>query len=248
MKPFEYAALADVEDRHWWFRLLREEIIAAIDAHFGDRRNLRMLDAGCGTGGLIAHLLKHGPVERAVGIDYNPLALHYAQHKCTAHLVRADATQLPFADGVFDLITSIDVLYAREAYVNFDRALGEVRRCLRPGGLFILQLPAYQWMRSQHDTNVHTAHRFVLAEVHARLLEAGFAAPSVFYRYSLLLPLALVARHLRKGQADRSEVQALPGWSDTIFYRVARVEQYLGRWRLPFGLSVFAVVAKAREP
>ncbi|HEY3172044.1 MAG TPA: class I SAM-dependent methyltransferase, partial [Thermoanaerobaculia bacterium] len=57
MNPGEYAAMFAVEDRHWWYVGVRREVERSLEAvrpRGTDR--LRILDAGCGTGGLLANL------------------------------------------------------------------------------------------------------------------------------------------------------------------------------------------------
>ena len=100
-----------------------------------------VLDVGVGTGRLPLALLRqwdfHG---RVVGLDLSPKMLAVARRKTQAHaqcvgLVRDDATSLPFADGVFDAVTSLEVL---ELLPSPQGALLEMVRVLKPGGHFIM--------------------------------------------------------------------------------------------------------------
>ena len=70
-----FQRLHDVEERHWWSQGMRDVAEALIEAHFGRRDDLDILDAGCGTGitlGWLRRYSRHRPVE---GIDVAPEAL-----------------------------------------------------------------------------------------------------------------------------------------------------------------------------
>src|SRR5512141_1296120 len=56
VNPGEYGALYRTEDRHWWFAAVRRDIARAIERHAPAGERLRWLDAGSGTGGLLARL------------------------------------------------------------------------------------------------------------------------------------------------------------------------------------------------
>ncbi len=55
MNADEYRRMADVEDRMWWYRGLHDVVLAALD-RWGPRPLPSLLDAGCGTGGLLRRL------------------------------------------------------------------------------------------------------------------------------------------------------------------------------------------------
>ena len=83
MNADEYLKLAEVEDRMWYFRSLHAHVareLARMRPGGGD-----VLDAGCGTGGLILRLREANPAWRFAGIDFMPLACELARRRCLSH-------------------------------------------------------------------------------------------------------------------------------------------------------------------
>ncbi len=249
MNPREYEALFEVEDRHWWFVELRREITRAL-ARFRRRpaaQVSRWLDAGSGTGGLLWNL---GQAQDGVhvGIEVSIDGLCWARVRGLRRLVRGSVTALPFAEGSFDAVTSIDVLCHRD--VDEPRALREIQRCLKSGGILVLQVPAFDWLRSEHDEAVWTNRRYSRREMDGLLGEAGFSLRQSFYRNSLLFPAAalyrLVRRRWRSGPEARSDVRPATRFANAVLSRVLRAESSLRAVgvRCPFGLSVFCVAEK----
>src|SRR5574341_444597 len=135
MQPSEYENIARLEDTHWWYRGMAAISLSLLRPHTNNGLGtLRILDAGCGTGGMLSRLAEFG---RPVGVDYHPLALVHAKGR--APLARASVEQLPFANDFFDLLTSFDVLCHRG--VADDRsALAEFFRVLKPGGILLIRV------------------------------------------------------------------------------------------------------------
>lgn len=243
MNPREYAAMFEVEDRHWWYRAVRRDVEAALSEF---ARPGPLLDAGCGTGGLLASL----PLERkgeSAGVEISTEGLRLARSRGLRRLVRGSAARLPFAGGAFRAIVCIDVLAHRD--VDAEQALSEFRRCLGAGGVLVLQLPAFDWLRSAHDEAVWTRRRYRKKEVERLLSRAGFVPRRSFYRNSLLFPFAAARRLLSKRAARgeaRSDVGPVAPFWNAAFAGVLRFESALRRAgpRFPFGLSVFCVCEK----
>lgn len=103
----------------------------------------RLLDAGCGTGNLLRAARETQPQLALAGIDFSHQMLRRAADKVpTATLSRGDLNQpLPFADGSFDVVTCVNVLYAVE---NPEKTVSELRRVLAPGGRLIMTSPKSQ--------------------------------------------------------------------------------------------------------
>jgi SAM-dependent methyltransferase len=247
MNPREYTALFEVEDRHWWFGGLRWEIARELARQGPVGGFLRWLDAGSGTGGLLANLEVPGR-PAGIGLDFSAEGVALARRRPGLRLALGSVERLPFPDSSFDLVTSIDVLCHRN--VKESQALSEAFRALAPGGILVLQVPAFDSLRGEHDLAVWTNRRYRLGEVVGLLEETGFAVRRRFYRNSILFPAAALRRLLRRdpGQVGvaRSEVGPVSRAADFLFSCVLRFEEALhgaGAW-FPFGLSVFCVAVK----
>lgn len=246
MEPSEYRAIHAVEERHWWYIGMRAITEGLVETLYPGRNDLRILDAGCGTGGAMAYLSRFGAV---TGCDVSSLALGFCRARGLTSLGQASVTALPFPAATFDLVTSFDVLYHR-AVGDTLAALRDFRRVLRPGGRVLLRLPAFDWLRGGHDVVIHTERRFTTHEVAASLHESGFIVERLSYANTLLFPLAAAKRLLERaapgGPVARSDVAHNPAWLDIVLSQPLRAEAaWLRRRGLPVGLTVVAVGRKA---
>ena len=117
-------------DRLWWNRT----------AHaFSDvlrRPNAEVLDLCCGTGDMAFALRRrlHGAPTQIIGADFSHAMLVRAEQKSGDRNIRwveADALNLPFATGQFQLVTSA---FGFRNLANYDRGLAEIYRVLAPNG------------------------------------------------------------------------------------------------------------------
>src|SRR5512133_2727232 len=113
-----------VEDRHFWFRGLRRFLRPLLARAVAGRRGASLLDCGCGTGVNLPLLARLGS---AWAVDLNPYGLAQARRRGFTRVARATVACLPFPDGSFDVVTSIDVLYSLGAD-DERRAVAEIFR------------------------------------------------------------------------------------------------------------------------
>lgn len=242
MDALEYDKMDAVEDRMWWYRALHGHALRALARLPEDAA---ILDAGCGTGGFLAKLRRARPGARLAGLEYDAGAAERAARKARAQVAAGSINALPFAGESFDAALSLDVLCHRA--VEPARALAELRRVIRPGGLLLLNLPAHEWLRSAHDARVHTARRFERRAVRAMLAEAGFGAVDAHHWNSLLLPLMVLRRKvLARGDDSGSDVHDYPRWLDAALHAATRAEAALlgAGLRFPAGGSLLATATR----
>lgn len=237
--PELYRDMAAVEDRHWWFAGLWALVRGSVGAL---PAGARVLDAGCGTGGIIRRVRRWRPDLAIAGVDLSPLALGFARERGARGLARSHVETLPFRESAFDAVACLDVLYTDG--VDDRAALAELARVVRPGGRCIVNVPAYDWLRGAHDVACATRHRYTAPEVRALLSGAGFVVRRVSYWNTVLLPL-VVAWRLASRRGTRSDLRPAPAVVNAALGLLVRGEATLAlRTGLPFGASVFAVGVK----
>ena len=118
----------------------------------------------------------NGRTSRRPGLEYNPGAAARAAAKSGVPVVgRHDQRACPSPMPASRAVVSLDVLC--HAAVDPAQALAEMLRVLAPGGVLIVNLPAFDWLRSAHDIRVQNARRFTAGDRRARCWPAaGLAA------------------------------------------------------------------------
>ncbi len=254
MQTEDYQYLYDLEAQFWWFAGMRKITAALLDPLLAEKRDGVILDIGCGTGGNLEWLRRYVGDGRIIGLDFVDTALHFCQQAGAQILVQASATDLPFAAEAFDLVTSFDVLEQLGGSAD-ERAMHEMYRVLRPGGVAFVRVPAYEWMKSGHDAALNSQHRYTLGEMRGKLERAGFKIRRATYANSLLLPVVMMRRLVLKrlGFADSgSDVKPLPPHLQWLNHGLERVLRAEANWlqrsvrRLPCGLSAICVAEKWR--
>lgn len=245
MSPEEHEIMRSVEDHYWWYRALRRHVVDSIPPKL---RAGKILDAGCGTGGMLRAVRERFPDAQLTGVDAGERALQLAADRSdlNAELIRASVDQLPFEDAIFDCVLSIDVWTA--ATVNAEQAARETCRVLRPGGSAIVNVAAFKFLRGEHDVAVDVNRRFTRGELAALLREAGLSVVRMTCWNALFTPPLAVARWLsrRRGKEHpRSDFRPLPAVANTALRNIALLELNVSRYvPLPFGTSLFAVARR----
>jgi SAM-dependent methyltransferase len=244
MNPQEYDRMRQLEDWYWWFVARREAAVQFAEQFRPRRQPLRILDAGCGTGALLDRLMSQPGVE-LFGLDYSGQALAYTRGRGHVRLVQGDLTRLPFPDGTFDVITALDVV---EHIRDDERALQEVYRVLRSGGVLLVSVPAFQFLWGPHDTALQHFRRYTVGEMAALMRRAGFAVAKQTYLLWLLFPAFVFQRLLTRlhRRADpKAQLVPVSGTVNRFLIGLQRIELALAcRVRLPFGATVFCVARK----
>jgi SAM-dependent methyltransferase len=235
---------ARVEAEHFWFRGFRAFIVPLIAEAAGSRRNLRMIDCGCGTGHNLPLLTPYGQV---FGLDLTAGGLSLAR-RAGRPLVQADITRIPFEADSFDLVTSFDVLQ----YADDDaRALRDIARVLRPGGTLIMTAAALDILRGGHAAEWPEVRRYTRGRLKQVVAGAGLRIERLAYLFGSIFPLMLAVRTIRRLEGDK------PGgdWEMTVpapaingaLTWILRAEAAITR-RLPLSPAGSSVLVVARKP
>lgn len=125
-------------------------------------------------------------------------------------------------------------------------ALREFARVLKPGGILVLNVAAYQWMWSYHDDLVESRHRFRRGELVELLIKAGFKVSLSSYANTLIFPLIIAQRKIFIPANPTSDVKPFHPLLDSFCGSMASLEYAALRKRipLPVGNSVFIVARR----
>lgn len=224
----------DSEDHYWWFVARRELALTLLSRAEGP-----VLDVGCGTGALLSTMS-----EDAVGVDSSPEALKFCLRRGLHKVALGDAQALPFLANEFDRVVTLDTL----EHVPDDRAaISEIFRTLTPGGLLVLNVPAYRWLWGPHDVALHHHRRYTRAQMENLLKNAGFQVELLSYSVFFLFPVVVGVRFLDRVMRRNAKVR-LPQVGrmlNALLIRLMRIEGWLlCRVTLPVGSSVVAVARK----
>jgi SAM-dependent methyltransferase len=240
MERVVYQQMAELDQRHWWYRARREVLAALIQREVPLPAKARILEIGCGTGHNLEMLGRLGRVD-ALELDDEARAI--AEKRLGR---KAMSAPLPELSGVkdrhYDLIGAFDVI----EHIDDDAAaVASIAAKLKKGGTFVMTVPAHQWMWSAHDVVNHHRRRYSKKAL-KRLIEGSpLRLQKVGYFNSLLFPLAVAERLASKLRGkDDADVKLPPALLNSALESTFRAERHLvGRLPLPPGLSLFAVAS-----
>ena len=213
MEGTEVRKLAALEDAHWWYRERRELLRRAIAGLTPGRA----MDIGAAGGGNTRVLQRAG--WSVAALEYGAEGAEVAADRGLA-VLRGDATALPVQDQSLDLVVAFDVL---EHILDHDAAVAEVRRVLRPGGRFLVAVPADPRLWSEHDVAVDHVRRYTRVTLRDVLERGGFEVESMGSWTVLLRPVVPLRRRTSTG----SDLEALHPLVNAGLRGIVTLERYL---------------------
>lgn len=228
METIEYHKMHELEHTNWWYvsrTNLIHGLLTKYSPHFES-----ILDVGCGTG----TILESFPGKRRVGIETNPTAIKYASSK--GLVTHPDVQSV---EGTFDVVLLMDVLEHVPDDVSF---LKNVLKKVSAGGIAIITVPAFQWLWSAHDEQVHHVRRYSYGTLADLITNAN--ATNMYTSYwnaSFFLPSLVKKKFLSsKEQSDLSEVaEPINGILTTL---LKLENKFSMRIPIPIGTSVYSVI------
>jgi SAM-dependent methyltransferase len=233
----------ELERTHFWFAGRRRIFFALLDDLLDGRGAIRILDVGCGAGGMLEPLSRYGTV---TGVDMSPELVEFCHQRGFANVVVGSAYELPAGDGSVDLVTLFDTI---EHVPDDDRALREARRVLAPGGLVFISTPAYQFLYANNDRVAHHERRYTARRLRQKLLAAHLQPVKITYFNTLLFPAILPAVLAKKAgerlrdPGDRTNLShsVRPLLNRGLAAIMGSERHLLARASMPFGHSLIAI-------
>jgi SAM-dependent methyltransferase len=240
MERVVYQQMAELDERHWWYRARRRILADLIRREVRPPADAQVLEIGCGTGHNLAMLGEFGHVD---GLELDEEARAISEKRLGRTVMSSPLPELAeVPDHHYDLIGAFDVI----EHIEDDRAaLASIATKLKPGGKFVMAVPAHQWMWSAHDVVNHHKRRYSKRVLKALIDGSPLRLEKVGYFNSLLFPLAVAERAASRLRGkDNADVKLPPAPLNAAFEKIFEAERHLvGRLPLPPGLSLFAVAS-----
>ena len=246
----EYQRMYEVEQKLWWYQVLQGKILNQIKKHYkAFDPDLKILDAACGTGGLLSFLREKG-YRNITGFDYSSHAIDFSIERglnvSFGDLKNIDA----FHPGeTFDVICCSDALYflTDSEIIN---ALKSFKKRLNKNGIILINIHAFEAFSGTHDIAVGSSRRFTFKQFDSYTQSAGLQVEyKTYWPFALSLPIWAVRRwqkyQIEKGKINTSELDSdvsYPGdFINSILRKTIQIEERLLHSG-PFGSSLFMVM------
>lgn len=234
--------LSGQTSNNFW-SMAKRDLIDHVLSHFvqpafENRKLPLILNVGAGIGDDLCILNSHGLV---TVVDIDEKALNIIPSSSCHEKRVADILDLPYMNGSFDVVTCFDVF---EHVKNDIRAFHEVHRVLKPGGLLVFTVPAFQTLFSGHDRVLKHARRYNRRTLLTRLDQFSIVFLS-YWNCVLFLPVA-ARRILSKSAPSREDIVTFSRSTNIILFHLLHLENLLleKRVQLPFGLSLVGICKK----
>ena len=247
-RDYEYNAMANSERTLWWYRCLHALTLRQIKRFSGSPRPA-ILDAGCGTGGMLSYLQQKG-YHDIEGFDYSAYAVDYLNRTYGLNTKVLSILELDAGAterSLFDVVISNDVLTVLPVDTH-EQAIERLLSVLRPGGILVMNLAALHAFRGMHDVALDMQKRYSKKEMRRLVGDKAVIRRMLFWPF-FLSPLIFAIRwsqrlRLRAGKKDFvSDVKTPPAVLNSLFYGLTTLENRLLPVK-PWGSSLLTVIQK----
>ena len=245
-KKEEYKKMSIVEQSHWWYKILHKLVLDSLIQNIPSKDS-KILDAGCGSGGLINYLnlCEYKIVQ---GFDLSDYAVSISKDK-KLNVVYGDIKNIEsvVSSQHFDAIISNDTMY----FLKMDEIKQFLESCaklLNPDGIVILNIPVFESFKGIHDISVGIRKRFSRSDLNIFINNKDFAVEKRIFWPFFLSPLIFFVRFVQRIKLIffkpkiKSDVNLPNSLINNFLYKITLFE--VNNITYPFFGSSFFVVLK----
>jgi SAM-dependent methyltransferase len=247
----EFRMMYEAEEKLWWYRILHEKVLVEIQQRFAFRKDLSILDLGCGTGGLL-HYLRKKKFTNLQGIDYSDASIYFSKvRRLNVQKANIDDILELFKGQKFDVIICNDVFYCLDK-TQIINALQNISSLLETHGIFLSNNNAFNIFYGTHDIAVGGKWRFTHKDFQEFLQNTPLKIQHFSYWTWVLSPLVLAIRIFQQIQLKSrlidtsklvSDVSVPPDFLNKLFYKIVKTEEKILEKGF-FGSSLFLRMGK----
>ncbi|MSP13263.1 MAG: class I SAM-dependent methyltransferase [Chloroflexi bacterium] len=206
MKEEIYQLTYELEQSYWWYVARRQIVTAQLAALLRSKVGMaRILDYGCGTGLNLTHFAGLGD---AYGVDVSPTAIAFCRERGLTQVAMIGAQEElcanPFGQ-LFDVVTMLDVL---EHIPDDACRLQQIGKWLKPGGLLMVTVPAFEFLWSGEDYVSQHVRRYSGRSLARLFRHTGYEIVKLSYFNTLLFPAQVATILWKRLCAPRSMYQS----------------------------------------
>lgn len=244
----EYYRMADTEQEHWWYRSLHFLVLQHIKKYFKDQ-NIKIIDAGCGTGGLI-NFMKNQGYNNIDGFDVSDIAVQICNKRNIA-AYKGDLREISkyYMDNYADVVISNDTFYFLDTE-DQRKLTDKISNLLKNDGLLITNIPSLNAFSGIHDIQVGIKKRFNKKDIWEIFDRNKYAmVTEMYWPFVLSLPIwvtRLIQRIKMKLNPDieiKSDLNKQGKLLNSVLFYITNIENKIFS-RKPFGSSLFLVMMK----
>ena len=239
----EYFEL-DSQNQHWWL-VVRRKIVEDLLGRFAPHKDdLKILDFGCSSGEFVRYIQKLN--YNVFGCDVSKEAIEKGQQKGILNLSVVRDNHLDYSSESFDVVLALDVI---EHLEEEGPAVKEIFRVLKKGGLFVVFVPAYQFLWGIEDETSHHYRRYSSRSLLGAIQNSAdfTVVKKSYFNTFLFLPIAFVkilGRIIKTGNR-KSDLELNNSLLNYLFFNIFNFERkLLKRLSFPFGASLLLVLRK----
>ena len=247
MQLSEYDALEKVEREHWFYKGKRILTQYWIDREATLSRGDCIVDCGAGTGELVRELKASYEPQgiSVIGIEYVEEARRLAKERKGIDLVEGSILELPLHNGSSSVTIALNVL---EHVEDDTLAFSEMLRITKPGGIVIINVPAFMSLWSDWDVSLGHFRRYSKSMLQAVLASHRSEIDVLHFEYEnafAFLPILTLRNFSRLFKVKSRFEDRIPSSGVNKMLLGIFVGQSKASWfHPPFGSSLFCVLRK----